>query len=148
MKDAGCVSNDDCGLSENCQNHNCVNPCVNGNPCDKTAECHIQNHRAVCTCPEGYIGDPFKNCYLKPVDQKPECVSDSECPTSKACINQICQNPCEQRNPCIENAECRVIQHHPTCHCITGYAGDPQIQCYKRKLTKLFFAQLIVDFCK
>lgn len=133
LKDAGCVSNSDCSPLESCQNRNCVNPCTNGNPCSRTAECRADNHRAVCTCPVGYIGDPFVNCYVEPIVQKPECQSDNQCPTSKACINQLCRDPCADRNPCIQNAECRTIQHHPTCVCPVGWAGDPQIQCYKRK---------------
>lgn len=47
LKDAGCVTNDDCSPMENCQNRVCVNPCTNGNPCDRTAECRIENHRAI-----------------------------------------------------------------------------------------------------
>lgn len=111
----------------------CINPCTSGNPCDRTAECRVENRRAVCACPVGYIGDAFVNCYLPTVVEKPECVSDSECSPTKACINQICQNPCELRNPCSEHAECHVTQHHPICTCPNGWAGDPQIRCYKRK---------------
>lgn len=133
LKDAGCTKNDDCGPSETCQNRNCVNPCANGNPCDRSAECRVENHRAVCSCPPGYIGDPFVNCFIEPIVQKPECVSDSECASTLACINQACQNPCAQRNPCTDHAECHVVQHHPRCTCPSGWAGDPQVRCYKRK---------------
>lgn len=118
---------------ENCQNRICVNPCTNGNPCDRTAECRIENHRAVCKCPPNYVGDPFVRCFLEPPAPKPECTYDHDCPASKACLNQACRDPCAERNPCSQNAECRTIQHHPTCHCPQGWAGDPQNQCYKRK---------------
>lgn len=133
LKDAGCTSNDDCSPSENCQNRNCVNPCANGNPCDKTAECRVENHRAICTCPTGYTGDPFVNCFVERDEPRPQCTTDSDCSNSKACINQACRDPCAERNPCSLNAECRTIQHHPTCYCPSGWAGDPQVQCYKRK---------------
>lgn len=133
QKDAGCQTNDQCSPSESCRNHLCVNPCTNGSPCDQTAECKVQNHLAICSCPPGYVGDPFRHCFIEPVAPKPECVSDSECSPTTACINQRCQNPCADRNPCSGHAECRVAQHHPTCYCPPGWAGDPQVQCYKRK---------------
>lgn len=61
-EEPGCKSNDECSLSEACLNRQCVNPC-NGNLCSSTAECHPANHKAVCRCPGGLIGDPFVRCY-------------------------------------------------------------------------------------
>lgn len=132
-KDAGCTSNDDCPSTETCRNHNCVNPCSNGSPCARTAECLAQNHRAICSCPAGLIGDPFTNCFAEQIVVKPECRSDSECSSTQSCINERCQNPCADRNPCAGNAECRVAQHRPLCSCPAGWGGDPQVQCYKRE---------------
>lgn len=54
------------------------------------------------------IGDPFSNCLREPVSA--ECVHDSECPISEACINKKCQNPCSL-NQCATNSECRVSFH-------------------------------------
>lgn len=115
----------------------CVNPCKNGNPCARNAECQAQNHRAVCICPAGLIGDPFTNCFAEDIVVKPECTSDSECSSTTSCINQRCHNPCAERNPCAGNAECRVSQHRPLCYCPLGWGGDPQTQCYKRKRVQL-----------
>jgi len=64
----------------------------------------------------------------------PECRTNAECPSNKACINQLCQDPCIS-NRCGLNAECTTINHHPSCHCQHGLAGDPQIQCFRRKLS-------------
>lgn len=50
-----------------------------------------------------------------------------------ACINQRCQDPCAEANPCAGNAECRVRNSRPICSCPTGWGGDPQVQCYRRK---------------
>lgn len=69
-----------------------------------------------------------------PVPQSlPECQADSQCTSDKACINQRCQDPCAANIPCGTNAECRVSQHRPTCYCLDGWGGNPQVQCYKRK---------------
>lgn len=66
-----------------------------------------------------FIGSP-PNC-------RPECISNSECPSNLACINQKCKDPCP--GLCGDNAECRVVSHTPVCVCITGYTGDPFTKC-------------------
>lgn len=111
-----------------------INICRDANPCAPTAICTVQNKRATCKCPAGLIGDPFSNCF-KETPALPECTSDSDCSSNAACIDQRCLNPCAERNPCALNAECRVSQHRPLCYCPTGWGGDPQLECYKRKYT-------------
>jgi hypothetical protein len=66
-----------------------------------------------------FIGAP-PNC-------RPECVSNNECPSNKACINQKCGDPCP--GSCGANAECRVVSHTPMCICVVGFTGDPFTQC-------------------
>ena len=51
-----------------------------------------------------------------------DCVSSSDCPSNMACINQKCVDPCP--GTCAPNADCRVINHSPTCNCATGYTGN------------------------
>jgi len=152
---AVCESDSQCTPDMACLNRRCINPCT-VNPCSPNAECHIENHRRTCQCPHGYVGDPFINCYegtvyffsfLNISDHTffislpftftenivlAECRINTECPSDKACINQLCQDPCSS-NRCGLNAECITINHHPSCHCQHGLAGDPQAQCFKRK---------------
>ncbi len=40
-----------------------MEPCVERNPCAPNAHCQSAHHKATCTCPEGFTGDPFVNCY-------------------------------------------------------------------------------------
>lgn len=75
--------------------------------------------------------------YTEQAIVKPECTSDSECSNDKACIHERCQNPCADRNPCAGNADCRVSFHRPLCYCPSGWGGDPQVQCFKRKFQHL-----------
>lgn len=74
-----------------------------------------------CSCLPTYIGSP-PNC-------RPECSINSDCPSSLACINQKCQDPCP--GACGFNAECHVINHTPTCQCTIGLVGDPFVNCYQ-----------------
>lgn len=135
--DPGCLSDVECPNTESCRNRVCINPCIDGNPCSRTAQCLAQNHKAICTCPDGLIGDPFTNCYKEPVSTA-ECTHDSECSIDLACINKKCQNPCAEANPCARNAECRISYHRPLCYCPPGWGGDPQTMCYKRKFILYF----------
>lgn len=75
-----------------------------------------------CSCLPEFVGVP-PNC-------KPECISNSECSYSLACINQKCRDPCP--GTCGVNAECRVVSHTPNCVCISGYVGDPFLQCVQQ----------------
>lgn len=130
-------------MTESCRNGECINPCTNGNPCARTAECLAENHRALCKCPAGFTGDPFINCIKEQIIKGPECRTDSECSAITACLNEKCQNPCAERNPCAGNAECKVSQHRPLCYCPIGWGGDPQIQCYKRKYIRFIFSSFV-----
>lgn len=59
----GCKSDDECPLTDTCLNRQCVNPCAATNPCASNAVCQATNHKAVCRCPDGFIGNAFVNCY-------------------------------------------------------------------------------------
>lgn len=95
-----------------------VNPCV-PSPCGPNAQCKEINNSPSCSCIAEFIGRP-PNC-------RPECVSNSECSTNLACINQKCKDPCP--GTCGTNAECRVVSHTPNCICLPGFSGDPFSQC-------------------
>lgn len=88
-------------------------------PCGPNSQCRIVNDAPSCSCLPEFIGSP-PNC-------KPECISNSQCSTQLACINQKCRDPCP--GSCGVNAECRVISHTPMCVCISGFVGDPFVQC-------------------
>ena len=70
----------------------------------------------------GYFGAP--------PDCRPECVINSECPPSLACVNLKCANPCV--GVCGINAKCDVVGHNPICSCPVGYIGDPFTSCRER----------------
>ena len=54
----GCVRDDECTSNEACINRVCKNPC----DCGTGAECFITQHRPICRCPEGLIGNPQIAC--------------------------------------------------------------------------------------
>ena len=130
-----CTSDSECSPSLACLNRQCASPCTI-NPCASSAECRVENHRHVCTCPTGLLGDGLIGCSREP-SPAPECTSNSDCSTNFGCINQRCVNPCAS-NRCGSNADCITIDHHPTCHCPEGYAGNPQVQCFRRKFQVYF----------
>ena len=62
---AGCDNNDECPEHTACRNRLCINPCAYDDPCASNAICIVTNHNPVCTCPDGYIGDPSISCELR-----------------------------------------------------------------------------------
>lgn len=95
------------------------NPCVPF-PCGANAQCRDQNGAAICQCLPEYFGDARQGC-------KPECVLNSDCASTQACVNSKCIDPCP--GLCGINADCRVVNHLPTCFCQPSYTGDPYSSC-------------------
>lgn len=90
-------------------------PC-NPSPCGPNAQCN----KGSCACLPEYHGDPYVGC-------RPECLLNTDCPNNKACLRQKCVDPCP--GTCGQNAECSVINHIPTCTCVTGYQGNAFVGC-------------------
>ena len=59
-----CILNSECPRDKACMRFKCKDPCPG--VCGQLARCDIVNHIPVCSCPDGYIGDPFVSCRLKP----------------------------------------------------------------------------------
>ncbi|XP_026501343.2 neurogenic locus notch homolog protein 3 [Vanessa tameamea] len=114
-----CDSDSDCGTQQSCRDFKCVSPCKD---CGVNADCEtVAAHRAVCKCPRGYHGDPYRICTA-------ECSSDSECPSYKpACVYNACINPCT--NACGVNADCNLRGLTPVCSCPKTMTGDPFTFC-------------------
>lgn len=96
-----------------------MSPCK-PSPCGFNAVCKEQHGAGSCTCLLDYIGNPYEGC-------RPECVVDTDCISTLACIQSKCQDPCP--GTCGQFAECQVINHRPTCTCIPGYSGNPFQYC-------------------
>lgn len=104
-------------------------PC-NPSPCGVNAICKERNGAGSCSCLPEYFGDPYVEC-------RPECILNSDCIKSKACINTKCVDPCP--GVCGINAECQATNHIPICFCIAGYTGDPSTVCQPIKQSILVF---------
>ena len=180
-----CVRQTDCPVSKACINAQCQDPCPGS--CGISAQCVVEAHNPICTCPPGFIGNPFERCVLdqrptpKPdpcnpspcgpntvcnlldggavcncmsdnyignplIGCKPECVLNTECPSTQACINQKCRDPCP--GTCGINAECRVAIHRAVCTCLHGYEGDPFRQCVPKSkpFYRIFYWHKPVEF--
>lgn len=42
----------------------CQDPCAGS--CGANAECQVASHVPLCSCGQGFTGDPFRGCYEKP----------------------------------------------------------------------------------
>lgn len=107
-------------------------PC-NPSPCGANTICKERNGAGSCSCIPEYFGDPYTGC-------RPECISNSDCENINACVNNKCRDPCP--GVCGRNAECFVVNHKPSCVCISGYTGNPSTAC--REIPK---CNIIFLFC-
>lgn len=56
-----CTQNSECPNDKTCYNQRCVDPCTLDS-CGFNSRCHVQMHRAVCVCNEGFTGNPQQYC--------------------------------------------------------------------------------------
>ncbi len=131
-----CRIHDDCPNDKACYQNQCHDPCLIENPCAPTAICSTNRHTASCSCPPGLVGDPFVQCAVNdpiPTIDDPDCEVDSDCPSGRACINDICVNPCYTLSPCDATAICSVVDTVPfrtmICSCREGWQPDTDRSC-------------------
>lgn len=63
VKKGECNHDSECPDNKACNQYQCINPCLDGSPCGKNAECEAKGHRAVCRCPSGWGGHPSTECF-------------------------------------------------------------------------------------
>lgn len=120
---AGCKADSDCVYDKACINSNCLNPCTT-HSCGHGAECIVQAHKPHCICPAGTQGSPMVSCVSV------VCQYNEDCADHEACdrLNRRCRPVCEQ-DTCAEQATCLAQSHQPTCTCLSGFQGNPYIEC-------------------
>jgi hypothetical protein len=128
-----CVDSSECLYNQACFNQKCIDPCVG--TCGNNAECTVFNHNPICTCPQGYKGDPSIACFI--YEEPPVIIT----------------NPCEP-SPCGPNSVCQINQKRPVCSCMTNMIGKPPYckpECLVRTecpLDKTCVNSKCVDPCK
>jgi hypothetical protein len=59
-----CVVSSECPQNRACLNQKCVDPCPG--PCGLNTRCEVINHSPICSCRQGFTGDPFSRCFAIP----------------------------------------------------------------------------------
>ena len=80
-----CVENTDCSSGESCVNNKCEDVCRLDGVCGTNADCRTRNHVPLCSCREGFNGDPRIGC-----NRVIACARDVECPTNMMCAFGVC----------------------------------------------------------
>lgn len=57
-----CDTDDDCDSEQHCFEKSCRNPCLIEGACGQDAQCRVIGHRAHCTCPPDFFGNPSVRC--------------------------------------------------------------------------------------
>ena len=94
-------------------------PC-SPSPCGINAYCRERDNTAYCECLPDFRGNPYEGC-------QPECVVNTDCPKSQACIRTKCQDPCP--GTCGVGAICTVSNHIPICSCPAPTIGNAFTIC-------------------
>lgn len=102
-----CTVNAECPSDKACHRFKCTDPCKG--TCGLQANCQVNNHNPICSCPNGFEGDPFVRC--TPIPPKPIEPKRPE-------------NPCVP-SPCGLYADCRAVGETPSCSCQPNYIGLP-----------------------
>lgn len=154
IEDDRCVSDADCPSQQACFGGDCKNPCLFLKPCGAHAFCTVHNtlpkRTMACDCESGYTSQGNRACIrdgkcdptFRNVNPVPHivyeltvvaleigCSTHEDCPTSQACEDISCINPCIKNNPCAQIARCYVQDHAPKCVCPQGMTGDPYQSC-------------------
>ena len=145
-----CTSDPECPAHLACIQEKCQDPCFS-TVCGLNADCRASNHRAICVCRTGFIGDPYticeerkltehklgyhnfwnRNCLTKGIIFfTAGCKTDSECPLTQTCLNRECVDPCVFEK-CGINAQCSAKNHRAVCSCLPDFKPDPDpyIRC-------------------
>lgn len=67
-----CVLNTDCSSNKACIQNKCKDPCPG--TCTQNAVCQVVNHRPLCTCLDGYSGDPYRSCTVIQNERKKDLI--------------------------------------------------------------------------
>lgn len=131
-----CVISAECPSNKACIREKCRDPCPGS--CGAGAQCSVISHTPSCSCPAGYTGDPFTNCYpAPPIERKLTftvvCALFIFCRLRKMFWSSYCvfsdqveadPDPCSP-SPCGPNAQCA----DGVCTCLPEYQGDPYVMC-------------------
>lgn len=128
-----CMIHSDCASNKACIRNKCSDPCPGA--CGLNAICNVFNHIPVCTCTDGYTGNPFSNCYPAPPPPSNEMIFYStKLIQTKSIVlmllplwsleDEIPQDKCNP-NPCGPNSVC----NDGVCTCSPEFFGDPYSGC-------------------
>ncbi|KAA0193421.1 hypothetical protein HAZT_HAZT000221 [Hyalella azteca] len=109
-----CLSDRDCPDDYACTATKCVRLC-SLNECGIDAICKAYRHKAECSCPPGYLGNPAIYCAKPERDPTPAYV-----------------DPCTP-NPCGANAQCTSNGAQAVCSCLQRHAGNPLEACVRQE---------------
>ncbi|XP_063234365.1 neurogenic locus notch homolog protein 1 [Bacillus rossius redtenbacheri] len=115
-----CQSDRECSDHQYCSGVRCSPACSEGT-CGAGAYCEARDHKAVCKCPEGHVGNALLSC-------RPECETSRDCPAHRpACLYSRCADPCE--GACGLNAQCELQGSKAVCSCPRNMTGHPFEYC-------------------
>lgn len=119
-----CIVSSECSQDKACINQKCVDPCPG--TCGTNALCQVINHNPICSCPKGFIGDPFIRCVVE-TSMITVAVLGHRSHDSYflgPIVPDEPVNPCVP-SPCGPNSQCRIVGSTGACSCLPNFIGRP-----------------------
>lgn len=128
-----CVISSECPANTACINQRCRDPCPG--TCGQNSKCLVTNHSPICSCMQGYTGDPFQQCVPQP-ESMHRIFNISPIVFNYLCIlligipTELVPRPLTPINyclpsPCGPNSQCISTATGAICSCIPNYIGRP-----------------------
>ncbi|CAG2101907.1 unnamed protein product, partial [Medioppia subpectinata] len=129
----GCRADSNCPFDKSCHNRRCSDPCSQQTSCGFNSLCKGINHRAECSCPPNFQGDPKVHCIEKQSVEY-ECEENSHCGPGKVCEHHYCVSIQKQ---CYSDTACNPGEICDNGNCIIGCRRDSDCTfdraCYNSK---------------
>lgn len=120
-----CDSSDDCPSINVCISKSCVDPCPG--ICGLKANCIAEDHIPICSCPDGYNGDPFIACISCNYEIRIWSIFIEIIPFN--CLateaeSESKSNPCKP-SPCGDHSNCKAVGSIAACACLPNFLDRP-----------------------
>lgn len=117
-----CTLNSDCPYNKACVRSKCKDPCPG--TCGQNSQCQVVNHLPMCTCFQGYTGNPFSFCNIIQPSRYFHSAISFDTDDDFSVEDEVEQNSC-QPSPCGPNSQCREINNQAVCSCLPNFFGSP-----------------------
>ncbi|KAK0177291.1 hypothetical protein PV328_001359 [Microctonus aethiopoides] len=124
LLEKNCSKNDDCLISEICENYKCINLCSKLE-CGRNEGCFAYNHTVSCKCAPGFSINTNKNETCQKFHYGTSCGIDY----TETFYDDMCDKvQCNENEICLNH----ITNNNHSCECKFGYIPNSEQKCVKK----------------